>query len=260
MAEHVPLKATPRPTLPQEAKNSPVQQVAQQGASNKGTVEFAGEGPAKAAPVEFGGTQAFTSSQVLQASDNIITDRRANYIPPTAEQEEFMKTATAEDIANMVDWSKMDETNLLENVNVVAHNFQLPKHLDIKLKDPAWSPRWVQFKHSTATGNRFDECVAMGFIKAVPEDILGSLDYTKLVKQDGGIVCNDVVLMKIHKSKLLPILKGNLIKANRFANAKERAAAALKEARKSAAEGVGSNPHGRKLRFFMPEEGNSNEL
>ena len=35
MAEHVPLKPTPRPTLPQEAKNSPVKQVTQQNAGNK---------------------------------------------------------------------------------------------------------------------------------------------------------------------------------------------------------------------------------
>jgi hypothetical protein len=75
---------------------------------------------------------------------------------------------------------------------------RLPQTLTVKFRDPQWAGHW--FNRKAQDGRRISEAKALGYIPAKREDcewVSHSLN-----DDDGAIIDNDLVLMKIHKAKL----------------------------------------------------------
>lgn len=75
---------------------------------------------------------------------------------------------------------------------------RLPQTLTVKFNDPQWAGHW--FNRKAGEGRRVSEAKALGYIPAMREDcewVAHSLN-----DEDGAIIDNDLVLMKIHKAKL----------------------------------------------------------
>jgi hypothetical protein len=75
---------------------------------------------------------------------------------------------------------------------------RLPQTLTVKFKDPQWAGHW--FNRKAGDGRRVSEAKALGYVPASRDDcewVAHSLN-----DEDGAIIDNDLVLMKIHKAKL----------------------------------------------------------
>jgi hypothetical protein len=75
---------------------------------------------------------------------------------------------------------------------------RLPQTLTVKFKDPQWAGHW--FNRKAGDGRRVSEARALGYVPAMKDDcewVAHSLN-----DEDGAIIDNDLVLMKIHKAKL----------------------------------------------------------
>jgi hypothetical protein len=139
-----------------------------------------------------------------------LDEKDVNTEPLTFEQE--VQGQVAADVrAGRVDVSKLDPamlTNFMHDA-IVARPIRLPSMLDVKCKDSNWWPRWVNFKaHS---GAMYNDAVAMGFRKAVKDEIVGLT--TDLMIQPDGIKYNDVILMVIPTTKLFGAYKYNALRS-----------------------------------------------
>jgi hypothetical protein len=75
---------------------------------------------------------------------------------------------------------------------------RLPQTLTVKFRDPQWAGHW--FNRKAGEGRRVSEAKALGYVPAMRDDcewVSHSLN-----DEDGAIIDNDLVLMKIHKAKL----------------------------------------------------------
>jgi hypothetical protein len=84
-----------------------------------------------------------------------------------------------------------------------AESQRLPQNLSVKFKDPQWAGHW--FNRKANYGQRVSEAKAMGFVPAKREDC----DWVahSINDEDGAIVDNDLVLMKVHKLRLMQRVK-----------------------------------------------------
>lgn len=80
---------------------------------------------------------------------------------------------------------------------------RLPQNLTVEFKDSHWAGYW--FNKSARDGLRLGTARALGFIPAKIED----LKYydASLNDKDGAVEQNDLVLMKIHKVKIMSLKK-----------------------------------------------------
>jgi hypothetical protein len=75
---------------------------------------------------------------------------------------------------------------------------RVPQNLTVKFADPQWAGHW--FNRKAQDGRRVSEAKALGYLPAKREDcewVAHSVN-----DEDGAIIDNDLVLMKIHKAKL----------------------------------------------------------
>lgn len=83
---------------------------------------------------------------------------------------------------------------------------RIPQTLTVKFKDPQWAGHW--FNRKAQDGRRISEARALGFVPAKREDcewIAHSIN-----DEDGAIMDNDLVLMKIHKAVLFAKYKQHM--------------------------------------------------
>jgi hypothetical protein len=206
---------------------------------------------------------AMTSAAVTAVAENVKTDiKMSEEELNTAEAkklkfESFMHPATAKAIEELmarqdIDWSKVDERHILSDA-IVALDLKLPAYLDIKLKDPVYMGMWVNRKFNGEGGNRYEAMKAIGFMNVDPSDCLGPFDPNRITCQDGGIMCGDLIFMKIPKPLLFGYYKNNYIKANKTfsrQNVHEQAKrAAIQEFKGS---GLSKDAYAGKVSFFTP--------
>lgn len=137
---------------------------------------------------------------------------------------------------------------------IEAKPLSMPEMLSIKPKDPNIMFRWVNYK--SEEGSRVARHQSMGFTISTIEDIDGPLPME--IKQGAiGIICYDVVLMKIDKLRLLQAYEYNLQKSQRMVSRKgshdkalETAVAQLKA--DMTANGVPSEYIKGRVGYFMP--------
>lgn len=127
--------------------------------------------------------------------------------------DEFMRTLTPEERKNITD---LTEDDILTDA-VVAKDLTIPTYLDLKPVDPIYVFRWVNRKYDGDGGNRYEQMRSIGFMNAEIEDVDGKID-PKVTQDSGGIVCGDVILMKIRKDIYYSYLKANIIKSNKLFN------------------------------------------
>jgi hypothetical protein len=75
---------------------------------------------------------------------------------------------------------------------------RLPQNLTVKWRDPHIAGHW--FNRKAADGRRVSEAMALGYVPAKREDC--EWVSSSLNDEDGAIIDNDLVLMKISKAKL----------------------------------------------------------
>jgi hypothetical protein len=115
-----------------------------------------------------------------------------------------------------MDASAIDDSFLGKGI-ITAKPLSMPEMLAVKPKDPHIMFRWVNYK--SEEGSRVTRYQSMGFDIAAKEDIDGPLPME--LKQGAiGIVCYDVVLMKIDKMRLLGAYEYNLQKSQRMVSRK----------------------------------------
>lgn len=100
--------------------------------------------------------------------------------------------------------------------SIVAKPLQIPSYLDVFPKDPTVAFRWVNFKGGE--GRQFFFAKSFGFVNASLEDCANEIDPVMVKNQDGGLICGDLLLMKINKLKLFAQYKSNVLKANALAD------------------------------------------
>lgn len=86
---------------------------------------------------------------------------------------------------------------------------RIPQDLTVKFVDPQWAGHW--FNRKAQDGRRVSYARSRGYVPAKREDcewVAHSLN-----DEDGAIIDNDLVLMKIHKAKLYLQFKENMDKA-----------------------------------------------
>lgn len=76
---------------------------------------------------------------------------------------------------------------------------RLPQNLTVKFRDPQWAGYW--FNKSAKFGARVSTARALGYVPAKKEDL--EWYCLELNDQDGAVEQHDLVLMKIHKAKIL---------------------------------------------------------
>ena len=118
---------------------------------------------------------------------------------------------------------------------------RLPQNLTVKFRDPQWAGHW--FNRKAQDGRRVSEAKALGYIPATRDDcewVSHSLN-----DDDGAIIDNDLVLMKIHKAKLFLQYKQWMDTAKRLGG---------KDSYKQTAEGVlGGRAGGKVDHYFTPQ-------
>ena len=98
-----------------------------------------------------------------------------------------LEEMTSDDIGSMRSLSLVD-----------APSGRMPQNLTVSFKDPQWAGHW--FNKKARSGYRVGEARSMGFVPAKVEDL--ATYFAGLNDKDGALEDNDLVLMKIHKSKL----------------------------------------------------------
>lgn len=117
---------------------------------------------------------------------------------------------------------------------------RIPQNLTVKFKDPQWAGHW--FNRKAQDGRRISEARALGFVPAKREDcewIAHSLN-----DEDGAVMDNDLILMKIYKAKLFMQYKSWMDLARIKGGTK---------AYKQAGEGVVGNSGGKVGHFLTPQ-------
>jgi hypothetical protein len=117
---------------------------------------------------------------------------------------------------------------------------RLPQTLTVKFKDPQWAGHW--FNRKAGDGRRVSEAKSLGYVPAKREDcewVAHSLN-----DQDGAIIDNDLVLMKIHKAKLFFQYKHWMDTARKLGG---------KDSYKQTAEGALGNGAGKVDHYFTPQ-------
>ena len=95
------------------------------------------------------------------------------------------------------------------SASIIACPLQMPNFLDVRSKDPNYRLRWVNCK--AQGGARYDAACAMGFRKAIPQEVVG-LNSNIMIAGD-GIKYFDVILMAIETKKLLGHYKWNFLRS-----------------------------------------------
>jgi hypothetical protein len=158
------------------------------------------------------------TSKVATASDPVVDKRPVVNEAHMIDFNEFMQPATADKIKELnakIDWSKVKDDDIFNDA-IVAIDLKLPSYLDMKPRDPSIMFRWVNRKFNGEGGNRYEQMRSMGFINARPEDCATVFDKNRINVQDGGILCGDLILMKIPKLLLLGMYKATYNKSNKM--------------------------------------------
>lgn len=170
--------------------------------------------------------------------------------------------ATEQPESKLMSTATEDEIKLLEQIgdnfmsdSIVARSLILPSYLDVLSKDPSVAFRWVNFKGGE--GRQLFYARSFGFVNATPEDIASELDKSMVKDQDGGLVCGDLVLMKVNKLKLFQKYKMNVLRANAMAGSQNAHTEAMDKAQTEFKADLGSNAanyaKGR-VAFFKPDK------
>lgn len=117
---------------------------------------------------------------------------------------------------------------------------RLPQTLTVKFRDPQWAGHW--FNRKAQDGRRVSEAKALGYTPATRDDcewVSHSLN-----DDDGAIIDNDLVLMKIHKAQLFLQYKGWMDTAKRLGG---------NPAYKQAAESVMGHSGGKVEHYFAKQ-------
>lgn len=202
------------------------------------------------------------TSQVAQATkDNVIVDKKPMVNDNAIDLNEFMQPATADVVKKLndaIDWSKIKDDDIFHDA-IVAIDLKLPSYLDVKPKDPSVMFRWVNRKFNGEGGNRYEQMRSMGFRNTEPDDCATKFDPNRINTQDGGILCGDLILMKIPKILLLGMYRANYNKSNKMFNStnvnNEARNVAKQEFRTATSnEGVRGSAYAGKVGFFTPVE------
>jgi hypothetical protein len=174
--------------------------------------------------------------------------------------DEFMKSASKEDLDKI---RALTEKDILSDA-IVALDLKMPNFLDVMPKDAVYSLRWVNRKYQGEGGSRVEQCRALGFTNARPEDIDSPLS-DRMTIMDGAIVSGDLVLMKINKLILYGIFKANMIKANQIHNTKNVHKEAMNAGRQElkqqlAQAGISPSLYQGKLGMYIPDAKELGEL
>jgi hypothetical protein len=133
--------------------------------------------------------------------------------------------------AKAIDLANLDESNMMDLPFIEAKSYEIAAMLDIKLKDPAFRPRWVNFKNNE--GGNYQMFKAIGFENAAVEDV--DQDKTPLgeniLKDDHTIKFYDVILMKVNTLRLMQAYKANVVKSLNMVG--RWSDAAIKEAKRT---------------------------
>lgn len=212
-----------------------------------------------------------TTEDAISIGSNIVVDKPPVVDGPEVtgrEHQELMRSASETDLDKI---RNLTEADILTDA-VVAVDMQMPSYLDVKPKDPIWAFRWVNRKHDSTGkletkegsneklegGNRYEQFKSNNWCNVTPDECAGKLD-SRLKYQDGAIVYQDVILMKINKATLFGIYKSNLIKANRtFSDSEVRKAAANKAQSELVSNmgnvGVKRNEYQGKVGIYIPDK------
>lgn len=150
------------------------------------------------------------------------------------EREETLASNITSGKVKIKDVSPEDLDDFMRS-SIIARPLSMPNMLDIRMKDPAYRPRWVNFK--ARGGARFDEAVAQGFIKVTePREVVGL--NTHLMIHKDGIKYHDVILMKIQTEKLFGAYKYNVIRSAQMVSRKGAQLIGAREAGKTLRQGI----------------------
>lgn len=145
---------------------------------------------------------------------------------------------------------ELDE--LLEAAPLVVPDFLnlVPAKADISI-------RWINFSVGEQKSTlRYDQCVAAGFVNALPADVKtsnGKPIPPSLVK-DGKIIYGDVILMKIARNLYLGALKANRNKALRRGMRSTSAQEGIRNIQSEIAKNRPPKDIMRKIQPFVPGE------
>lgn len=109
----------------------------------------------------------------------------------------------------VTDFSVLPEKSIFDlSVPIQAIDHQVPEYLKLTLKDPNYSPRWIQ------TGvRRLGQARAQGWSYITQEDLAQQLGIEITADAAGHFVYIDTVAMKISKQKLFSQLRANFQRA-----------------------------------------------
>lgn len=133
--------------------------------------------------------------------------------------------------ATGIDLVSLNESNMMSIPFIEAKEYSIASMLEVKLKDPAYRPRWVNFKNNE--GGNYQMFKAIGFENATADDVdqvatpLGE----NLIREDHTIKFYDVILMKVNTIRLMQAYKANVVKSLNMVG--RWSDAALKEAKRT---------------------------
>ena len=109
----------------------------------------------------------------------------------------------------VTDFSNLQEKDIFDlRVQIEAISHEIPEFLTVKLKDPNYSPRWIQ-----TNSRRLGQALAEGWHYVIHDDLGEELKVEISGDASGHYIYADVVLMKIQKSKLYSRIRANFLRS-----------------------------------------------
>ena len=135
------------------------------------------------------------------SSTNVVSNNETKAIPPAG------KVGRP---SNNIDLANLNESMIMDIPFIHAKSFDIAALLNVKLRDPEYRPRWVNWKNND--GSNYSMFKSIGFVNARLEDV----DQTQtpigdhIVQEDGTIKYFDVILMKVNTIRLMQAYKANI--------------------------------------------------
>lgn len=108
-----------------------------------------------------------------------------------------------------IDWTKITEKDAYDlSIPIEAISFEVPSYMDVHLRDKNWEPRWVNVNPARQGPMRL-----VGFIPVKEEDLDKPLALSIHKDAEGHYKYIDVILMRVHKSRLMAAYKNNYLRS-----------------------------------------------
>lgn len=113
-----------------------------------------------------------------------------------------------------IDWTKITEKDAYDlSIPIQAISFEVPSYMDVSLRDKNWEARWVNVNPARQGPMRL-----VGFIPVKEEDLDKPLALSIHKDAEGHYKYIDVILMRVHKSRLMAAYKNNFLRSTLLTN------------------------------------------